>query len=327
MQLSRISLLETSSSKELHLISSLYPYFGGIIGSFLNFLLIIGFLKRKNKSYQKYTLPICCAFLQLNLMAFVASNIKINSNENNMNTSRLLINYSSYTCKLLSFIIHVTSSQVTWIFSMSLYVVKCYLNRNKKRLEKMFLFYLVLAMSLCLIYSLDLFFLDLNTLSVLNQTQEIRVCSMKDTRLLLLRDLLDFLFYFLIPFVLLFYNAFQLRPFQKLKLYPKLKFVFQSFFLLIFAPNICVVLTNDFLMVLKNMNIEKNLALEWIFTLTIILNYSFILGATLMHAYFNTNTRLICYKIFCFPCFLVSILHEIESLEIDEMKRLFSDFR
>ena len=311
MQFSRISMLEeTSSSSGLIIINIVYPFFYGVIGTLLNLILIIGLIKRKNKTYQKYTLPIGSAILQLNLIVFVISNTRFNS------SSRLLINYSTLTCKTFTFILHVTSSCTTWVFSMCLFVVKCYLNKNLKCLERIHFVYFLLILKLCLIYSVDLFYVDLNTIeSNGNQTQEIKICSIKDMRFLYIRDVVDFLFYFLLPFLILTYNIVQMRPFQKLKLYPRMRGLFHSVFLFFFAPNVCVILVKDFLIVTNNETINTNIVLEWLFTVAIMINNSFIIGAILLHAYFNVNTRVICYKIFCFPCFLLSILNEIRKLE------------
>lgn len=242
MQFSRISMLEeTSSSSGLIIINIVYPFFYGVIGTLLNLILIIGLIKRKNKTYQKYTLPIGSAILQLNLIVFVISNTRFNS------SSRLLINYSTLTCKTFTFILHVTSSCTTWLFSMFLFVIKCYLNKNAKCLERIHFVYFLLILKLCLIYSVDLFYVDLNTIeSNENQTHHNRVCTIRDIHILLVRDILDFLFYFLLPFFILVFNIFQLRPMQKLNLYPQMKCVFHVFFIFFFAPKICVILVKIF---------------------------------------------------------------------------------
>lgn len=284
-----------------------------IIGVCLNLLLITGFFKRKNKTYQKYTLPMMSLLYQLNLIVFVISNTRLNS------SSRLFINYSTFTCKTFTFILHVTSSCTTWLFSMFLFVIKCYLYKNVKCLERIHFVYFLLILKLCLINSIDFFYVDLNTIeSNENQTHHNRVCTIRDFRVLLVRDIIDFLFYFLLPFFILVFNIFQLRPMQKLNLYPQMKCVFHVFFIFFFAPKICVILVNDLLVLTKNDTKHVNIVLEWIFTLATMINGSFVIGGVIMHAYFNLITRMVCFKIFCFPCYLVNIFHEIEKLKEEE---------
>jgi hypothetical protein len=314
MQFSRTSMIETTSSRPLIVLNSVYPYIYGIIGSLLNLILIITFCKRKNKTYQKYTLPCISVMFQLNLIAFVIANIKSSSSH------IALINSSSYSCKTLSFIIYVTSSLINWIFSMGPYVVKCYIKRNVKNLERMFKVYFIFTLISASVYSINIIYLNLNTF-VVNQTingynsscdrKEVKICSFKDMRLLLLRDFLDFLYSLLLPFLILTYNAIKLRPMQKLKVYPRIKCVFQSVFMLIFAPNILFALLNDVQLYFYESNVT-HMWLEYAFTFGLLMHYSFIIGASIIQIYFYTKTKILFYKIFCFPCYLVNIMFELE---------------
>jgi hypothetical protein len=325
MQFSRLSMITTTSSHELTLLNNTYPYIYGTIGTALNLILIIAYLERKNKIYQKYTIPISCFFFQLNLLAFVLANIKTNSNQTT------LLHFSTQTCKAFSFLIHVTSSLNTWLFSLCLYIVKCYINKRMEILKKIYSVYFGFVLILSIVYSLDLIYMDLNTFK-LNKTtfahreqqQEYIVCSIKDIRLLLLRDCVDFIFYFLIPFTYISYNAIELRPLQKRYFHPRVKFFFSIFFTLIFLPNILLTLVNDFQMLLFETQVT-HVWLEYAFTFGLIINYSFIICGCLMHAFFNANTRVLLFKLICFPCYLVNILNELEILEKEQQSQPFLD--
>jgi hypothetical protein len=83
-------------------------------------------------------------------------------------------------------------------------------------------------------------------------------------------------------------------------------------------------LVNDFQMYLFETQ-ERHVWLEYAFTFGLIMNYSFIIGGCLMHAFFNANTRVLLCKLFCFPCYLVNILHELEILEEEQLKPMFDD--
>jgi hypothetical protein len=325
MQFSRTSMIETTSSRPLIVFNSVYPYIYGIIGSFLNLILITTFIRRKNKTYQKYTLPCISVMLQLNLIAFVIANIKPSSSH------IALINSSSYSCKTLSFIIYVTSSLIIWIFSMGPYVVKCYIKIRVKNLERMFLLYFIFTLISACVYSINMMFLNLNTF-IVNQTinglnssldrKEVKICSFKDVRLLLLRDSLDFLYSLLLPFLILTYNAIKLRPMQKLNVYPRIKCVFKSFFMLIFAPNILIALFNDVQLYFYESNVT-HVWLEYAFTYGLLMHYSFIVGGSIIQIYFYTKTKILFYKIFCFPCYLVNMAYELE--KIGEEKSIFDN--
>ena len=326
MQFSRTSMIETTSSRPLIVFNSVYPYIYGIIGSFLNLILINSFCKRKNKTYQKYTLPCVSVMFQLNLIAFVIANIKPSLSH------IALINSSSYSCKTLSFIIYVTSSLINWIFSMGPYVVKCYIKRRVKNLERMFLLYFIFTLISACVYSINMIYLNLNTFIILNQTinglnssldrKEIKICSFKDVRILVLRDFLDFSYSILLPFIILTYNAIKLRPMQKLNVYPRIKCVFQSFFMLIFAPNILIALLNAVQLYLYEENSAK-VWLEYAFTVGLLMHYSFIVGGSIIQIYFYTKTKILFYKIFCFPCYLVNMAYELE--KIGEENSIFEE--
>jgi hypothetical protein len=317
MQLSRLSMITTTSYSELSIVNNTYPYIYGIIGTSLNLILLTAYLKRKNKIYQKYTVPTGCFIIQFNLLAFVLSNIKFNSNQTT------LLNFSTQTCKAFSFLIHVSSGLNTWLFSLCLYIVKCYINKKMKILKKIYFVYFGFVLILSMVYSLDLIYMDLNSFKINKTTighqeqQEFKICSIKDIRLLLLRDCVDFLFYFLVPFIFISYNALELKPLQRHYFHPRVKFVFSSFFALIFLPNILLTLVNDFQMYLFETQ-ERHVWLEYAFTFGLIINYSFIIGGCLMHAFFNANTRVLLCKLFCFPCYLVNILNELEYLEEEQ---------
>jgi len=320
IQFSRLSLITTTSSNELTLINNTYPYIYGIIGTVLNLILLTAYLKRKNKIYQKYTIPIGCFIIQVNQIAFVLAYIKFNSNQTT------LLHFSTQSCKIFSFLIHVTSSLNTWLFSLCLYIVKCYINKQMEILKKIYLVYFGFVIILSIVYSLDLIYMDLNTFKLnkthhQHQQQEYRVCSIKDLRLLLLRDCVDFLFYFVIPFIIISYNALELRPLQK-HFHPRVKFVFSIFFAFIFLPNILLTIVNDFQMYFFETQ-ETHVWLEYAFTFGLIMNYSFIIGGCLMHAFFNANTRVLLVKLFCFPCYLVNILNELEILEEEQQSQPF----
>ena len=257
-----------------------YPYLYAIVGSTLNFVMVTAFLTRPKKSFQTYTIGIGCVAFQINLMAFCLANIKLNS------SNQTLINSSIYACKTLTFVVHTSSAFLTErCFAYFLFVIRCYISNDEKRLKQFFSHGIpILALLLVAVYSLDLIFLDLNPLKAINETLfDINVsCSIGNVNALLIRDSLDFCVYFVIPFVTLYYNAYRLRPL--LSYYPIMKGLVQIVFVVTFLPNSLVVF-------LGNMTMVESLWIDIVFTVTLIVNNSFFLLVTTMHAYFKRHTR------------------------------------
>ena len=333
MQYSRVSLinvyeLEHSLDANLcHLLRNIldyvnffYPYAYAIIGSTFNFIMVIALLTRQKKSFQLYTVGIGSFVFQINLLAFALANIKLNSSV----SSRTLIHYSVYACKLLSFIIHITSTASQWGFAICLFVIRCYISKDKQSLKRVIQIGVpIFILLLTFVYSLDLIFLDLNPLTNVNNNETaILYCSIEDKRVLLIRDGLDFLVFFVMPYATLYYNAYRLRP--MLNYYPTMKGLLPLIFIIMFLPNVLVTLVHNIQMYVDKLK-ATSLWFDVLFTLTLILNNSFFLIVTVMHAYFNKHTRYILYKIFCFPCFIVKKINNLERDIFGDEKSFFSE--
>ena len=141
-------------------------------------------------------------------------------------------------------------------------------------------------------------------------------CSIGNVNALLIRDSLDFCVYFVIPFVTLYYNAYRLRPL--LSYYPIMKGLVQIVFVVTFLPNSLVVF-------LGNMTMVESLWIDIVFTVTLIVNNSFFLLVTTMHAYFKRHTRHMLFRFFCFPCYLIKRLNEVEREVVADERSFFSE--
>jgi hypothetical protein len=92
--------------------------------------------------------------------------------------------------------------------------------------------------------------------------------------------------------------------------------------MLIFAPNILIALLNAVQLYLYEENSAK-VWLEYAFTVGLLMHYSFIVGGSIIQIYFYTKTKILFYKIFCFPCYLVNMAYELE--KIGEENSIFEE--
>jgi len=340
MQYSRVSLinvyeLEHSLDVDLSQIMSailkyvnlFYPYAYFIISSTFNLLMVVTILTPQKKSVHVWpmmkSLQIRRSIVfQISILAFTLANIRLNSSV----SSRTLIHYSVYACKLLSFIIHITSTASQWGFAICLFVIRCYISKDKQSLKRVIQIGVpIFILLLTFVYSLDLIFLDLNPLTNVNNNETaILYCSIEDKRVLLIRDGLDFLVFFVMPFTNLYFHAYRLRP--MLRYYPTMKCLFQIIFIFFFLPNMLVTTVHNVNIYFEKDEKEKaSLWLDMLFTLTLILSNSSFLIIVLLNAYFNTHTRHILYKFFCFPCFVIKKINNLERDFAGEERSFFSE--
>ena len=275
----------------INLSSIIFPYIIAIFGTLSNVILVIAYLTRKNKFIDKYYMPIYCVTNQVAISVFVISNIYTD-----LDRKSSLMEYSKYSCKLLSFVFSISTTLINWIHALVPFLLKCQVNRSVETMEKTRLFLFVLPIVFTCIYSMDLVYLKL----MFDQNGSIH-CALTSLRVTIIKDLLDTLFYLILPTAIIIYSIRNLNKRDKVF---KSLLITRILFICVWSLISIVPLVNDYRIMSKNiLHKEYTLLIESIFTVAIILNRSLPILAICSHAMLNRHTRLTFYKIVCFVCY------------------------
>ena len=195
--------------KSIKISNETFPLAIGLIGTITNIFLIISYITRENKFINKYYYPICCLSNQINIFTFVAANI-LNSN------NKSLINQLVYFCKIFSYINHISSCLLYWIFAIAPFIMRCHLSKLKMTLERTRVFLILLPIFFGIIYSFDLIYLDLIAVRIIaHNTSKIEstnfMCGIKDPVIVLTAHLLDLAIFYALPFIIMAYNLIRLK--------------------------------------------------------------------------------------------------------------------
>ena len=287
--------------------NAIFPYFFGILGTMSNLFLILVYITRENKFIHKYYYPLGCLANQIYILAFFASNTA-NSGH------RSLINYSVFYCKMLTYVFHISSSLMSWMFASMSLIMRCYLSNDNAALHKTRKMLHALPVILGVVYSIDILYLDLlNVSKSSDKLIEQKMCGINNPKLAFVSHLIDFLVYFGLPFGFMVVNFVQLRVVALFKL----KVTMTTVSIIVCLPVLCVTLLHDYY-VLKQSNCEcmSPYLFEFYFTIVLILNHSFLSMSTCMNMHFNEHSREMCRAFVCFAC-----------LKCKQMKRNFMTSR
>ena len=304
-QLSRVILVKFQSQNQgfnntenydlinlILILNKFSLYFYCIVCTISNFFLIISFILRERKEIHKYHQPFYCFWNQLSIIFFCLGNVQFYGQQN-------LVDYSIYNCKIVNFLMHVTSSSANWTLVYGIFVLKCYVRRTLLILDRnqRFLYFLP-PIILAIIYSTDLIFLDLHNISSSkNQSEYITYCGLKNFNLILFRDLIDLFVFILLPLFFILYNICFLNTPDKI--IPKLKVIVPCIYAFFCFPVCLIVFFRDYQIKFK---INFSYLIELFFTFFIILNQSFNLAILLTHVILSEHSRFFFKSFVCLKC-------------------------
>ena len=285
------------STKIISMLNNFSLYFFFTVCTISNVFLIISFQLRTNKELHKYHQPFYCFSNQLNIVFFALANFKF------YDQLTSFIHYSKYSCKILTFLIHVTSTLSNWILAYGIFILKCQVRKKKDVLERNQPFLFFLPIVLVVVYSGDLYFLDLQTINfknisnIENHYGYVEFCGLNKFYLILLRDLIDFFAFSFIPLLFILYNICFLKTPDKI--IPKLKLLIPLIYSVCCVPICVILLFRDY-----QIKFERTFfyLVELSFTIFVILNQTLALIVLFIHVLLSEHSRILFKRFVCFKC-------------------------
>ena len=326
IQLSRTSLVHFPSIflekhdgyylvKTIHLTSTYFPYIYCVISILLCFFKIIAYSTRNNKFILKYIFPIGTLAYQIDFLTFSFSNLSF---------TKHLIQNSKFNCKIITFINHVSSTWLAFIFASSPNLVRLYLNQSFNKLDNAKLVLCCLPLIISIVYCIELFYLDIINIDIesmlavnITNSTAFKICGIKNTNILIIRDLLDFVVYFMVPFCCLIFILYELKQ-LKMEMYPRMRIILPVLFVILYCPIISVTLLRDFQLLTGT---KSFYLVELVFNFTIVVNRSFIFVSYILDLYFNEHSRKIWKKLICSICFKFKIKIEFNDLFLKNVRK------
>lgn len=277
----------------------------GIVANLIQFIL---YNYKSNRSLNK------AYFLAISLSQLIALFCTL-ANYVFLDTNNSLSAYSNLTCKIFNYLYRFMTDLSSWMAPML--ILTTYfslkstdtLNSNRSKLNGI----LLVSVLLCIVNLLDIFYVELIPIrsSVRsNGTGSLfYICGIRDLRVLLIRDLVDLFFYFLLPFIFLYTNFnLILNEIQKykvggnivLKRSKNYKIMIQRFkiipfiFLMFNLPIFILTFLNFYLNLVKQEKFVKSFQMEFYFTLILLFNQSHYFLITLINMFYD---KYICNKI------------------------------
>ena len=249
------------------------------------FLLSVHFT-RKEKNFFTYFMPQYVVAQQVSLSIFVISNFYVGER---------IFASSKFACFIFAYLAHLSSSYVNWILASVPFIIRNLLNNSIRSYTFKLTMRVIYALPLLLsvVYLVDIFYMDLtsdmrimNTTSASNVSQE-ELCTFSNIYALMLRDLIDLLFFFVFPFCFVLYNLFRLD--SREKLISEMKIIMPFAFMLFCSPVVLIPIIRDVHLFLND-SIEES-PTKLYFTLAQILYQIFPIFLASIDSYFNKYNR------------------------------------
>ena len=297
IQFSRVSLVLEDDNGLIRCLNLNLPYFSAVFGTLSNAFLLIAYIKRENKAFYKYFIPYTTLSNQLCITLFALNNIAVSAKQTSF------VNHSVFTCKLMSYLFHLISTYNAWSLVSFNLIIILWVKRSITALEKTRLAHAGLFVTLALVYSIDLVYMDVS------DADEV-MCILK-TEFLLLRDILDFLLFFVLPFVFILVNLSQLDSSQET--FRKMKTSVPLAFALFQLPVILCVLVRDLEIVFKFQLWSNPFWMDLLFAFSQWIFYSNSVIVAIFDIYFVKHSRYVFYELVNYSYVFRFILPRTES--------------
>ena len=273
-----------------------------IICTISNFLSLMTYKRKRNRLIESYFMPLYLCANQLSIILFFAINLSFSSKYQS------LLSFSAYSCKIFTFVFHTASTLLNWIHVVVPILEKLYEKNSIVAMKRIKNCFFILIVIFCAIYSTDLDFLELIEADPNYQNQsEISItksfkCGINIRhypRAFLIRDILDFTIYCVIPIFIIVMIILKTESSESLKNLIIALLIFLTFWLPIFV----VILYRDYQIIAGKINVNyystSGFKIEIIFNVFLTMNRFFPAIAVLMDAGFNESTRSELSKLIC----------------------------
>ena len=278
-----------------------FPQILFILGIITNSIQFISYLYKSNRSLNKVY------FLTISVTQFIALFCTL-ANYTSINKYQSLSAYSNFSCKIFNFIYRTMTNLTSWIAPLLILttyftiITKDKLNTNESKTRVI----IVVCCLLMIAASLDVILIEKVSIIYLNNKNSsenfvFHLCAINDKRNLIIRDIIDFLFYFLLPFNFLIVTfCLILREIKKYKINGMIvlkrsknyKLMLQRFkaipfyFLLFNFPIVFLTLVNNFFNLNSN-SFQNSFSFEFLFTIIIFINQSHYFLITFINLFYD----------------------------------------
>ena len=267
------------------------------VGTLTNLFLTIVYITKKRKFIDKYYMPLYLLANQVTLFTFFLSNAHISSNE------ITFLEYSRYSCKFTTFTFHIASATINWIHAIYPLLLKYHITNSVVAMNRVQIALYILPLALGAVYSVDLVYLELTFNEYANTTNEFRqiLCQTQNSNSSLVKDFVDTIFYFIIPYMMLLFNACSFKSADKTM--TKIKFTVPTIFLLVWSPVCFVVILRDF-QIISNTPFKNGDSLNVWFSAALIINQCLPAIASCIHSFVNHHNRKVFRYMLCLLCWI-----------------------
>lgn len=311
-----IYIYETISTKNLDIYGQIiktlnykFPQILFTFGIMANLIQFILYNYKSNRSLNKIY------FLALSLTQLVALFCTL-ANYVYVTSTFSMSAYSKYTCKIFNYLYRSMTDLVSWIAPLLILttyfslISKDQLNSNRSKTK----WILMVGLILGLVNLIDLFYVELIPIKTSNKSNNLThsaktfyICGIRDLRLLILRDIIDLIFYFFLPFCFLFINFYLiLHEIKKYKINGKLvlkkskhytimiqRFKMIPLFFIIFNFPILLITFLNYYFNIFNAGLQQTVKnkssfkIEFFFTITALFNQSHYFLITLINMFYD----------------------------------------
>lgn len=279
-----------------------FPQILFTLGIIANTIQFISYLYKSNRSLNKVYF-ITLSMTQLSALLCTLANYTF------IDKYQSLSAYSNLSCKIFNYVYRSMTNLTSWIAPLLILttyfsiITKDALNTNKSKTRVIFLVCAIVMTAA----SLDLIFIEkisiVNVNALKNQSENIvfHLCVIKDKDIILIREIIDFLFYFCLPFSFLLVTFYLiLREIGKYKVNGKIvlkrsknynlmlqRFKAIPFYFLMFNfPIVFLTFINYFFNLKKNAS-KKSFMFEFFFTIVILINQSHYFLITFINLFYD----------------------------------------
>ncbi|CAF0811269.1 unnamed protein product [Brachionus calyciflorus] len=284
-----------------------FPQILFILGIVANSMQLVTYIYKTNKSLNKVY------FVTISVTQLIALFCTL-ANYTFIDEFKSLAAYSHITCKLFNYIYRSMTNLTAWtapLLILTTYfsiITKNILNTHKSKTNAILLAFVVIlgagVLDLIYIENIPIISTEINQ----NQTnfRIFYLCAMRNNQMMLLRDLIDFVFYFLLPFNFLFFAFYLiLNEIRKYKLDGKIvlrrsknyKLMLKRFkaiplyFLIFNFPIWLVTFLNYYFNLMSNSDenddINHSLRFEFYFTIILLMNQSHYFLITIINLFYD----------------------------------------